>query len=138
MRLRPLFLICAMIVVTCVPATAQEKPAAQSDANQADVVAVLSATLRHMASAQEIFYSRNMRYAGEIDVLTSYDPVPGVTVRLVAIHPEFQGYAAEATHAALEGGNCVIFIGAEGTPEIATKREKKSQGMGRVACDSAG
>ena len=137
-HIRVVFVALTLTVIASSPAMAQETPpATDTVTGEAELVKVMSKALLQMASAQEVFYSKHMRYAGEIDVLSAFEPVPDVTVRLVTMHPNFQGYAAEATHPALEGRNCVIFIGAEGTPGIATKREQKSNGMGRVACDSA-
>ena len=96
----------------------------------------MRASLRDLMSHQEVFYSEHLRYAGEVDVLKEYKAREGVTVRIVGIHPRFQGYTAEATSPALDGKSCVFWVGTDGTPVEKTKRDQKSGEQGRVACDA--
>ena len=96
----------------------------------------LSKDLKTVMSHQEIFYSRNNRYAGELSVLLNMPVHEGTELRIVGIHPAFQGYAVEASNSGLSGLKCVGYVGAGGTPIPVTKFGNRPKQGGTVVCDS--
>jgi hypothetical protein len=133
--------VAAMLgVMVSAQATAAQEPVTPTDSAQH----ALRATLRMLASAQEIHYSRHFSYATDAGTLTAalrdgWRIPEQVQVRIVFASD--RGHGTVATHPLLQGQSCVMWIGdVTVAPELLTARERYN-GVGRpgrVTCDFDG
>jgi len=78
----------------------------------------IQSDLRNMASEQELYFDRNLSYAGAVTDLTDFNTSDGVVVTVT--YAAQDGWAANATHPSLGGKKCGYFTGnapaAQGAP----------------------
>ena len=97
------------------------------------------ASLRAVASMQNVYYQEHGTFSADIEVLKQIPGckiAEGVTVTIV--YASENGFGMEATHPEYEGRSCVQWYGEPGVvPVVATKKEGKrgDESPGRVVCD---
>jgi hypothetical protein len=94
--------------------------------------------LRNLIAAQDLYLSGNGVYAGDVTLLPSFHPMPGVEVRIQHAHND--GWAATETFSANGSPrSCTIWVGSVGSMERpATAVERKTYPEAEVACDGDG
>jgi prepilin-type N-terminal cleavage/methylation domain-containing protein len=78
-------------------------------AKDRSLISTMTADLRSLATEQEIYFDRNLAYAGNLADLVDYAPSPGVTITLTIAQTD--GWAGNAVHASLAGKQCGLFTG---------------------------
>jgi len=69
-------------------------------ADQKEFLALVRTQIKHMASAEEVYYSEHYGYTTVIDSLTAYQPDPNVFADIVQANP--RGWSAVFTHPGLD------------------------------------
>lgn len=73
------------------------------------LLATITGDLRNMAAEQEIYFEKNLAYAGALTDLNGWVPSPGVSIAIT--YAMSDGWAATGTHGSLVSGQCGIFTG---------------------------
>jgi hypothetical protein len=90
--------------------------------------ALVSETLDKLVTAQEGFFYDSAHYARSLPSLRTFQPPPGVRVS-VAVADTAHSWSGTATHDALSGGQCVVWVGRAPTtlPEAARAPENETK-----------
>jgi len=78
-------------------------------ARDRSLFAALQSDLRNMGAHQELYFGKNLSYAGVVANLPDYSVTPGVTINIT--YAASDGWAANATHVSLGGRQCGYFTG---------------------------
>jgi hypothetical protein len=137
----PLFLCVSFAVVAHAQATRQYAshpvaPATESEAEAAYRVTMgqMRSDLRNLITAQELYETGNHAFAGDVDLLPTFHPIPGARVEITT---HSQGWTAVES---LGGGRtCAIWVGTVAKDDRpATALEHKTFPEAEVACDGDG
>jgi hypothetical protein len=97
----------------------------------------MRAGLRNLIMAQEMYWTANHRYTGDVGALAAYAPMTGVQVDIG--HATTDGWTARATFPGAPGRSCVIWAGPVPTVDRpATDDERKTFPEAEVSCDGDG
>jgi hypothetical protein len=131
---RPVAFLCVVVHFAAGTLTAQTSdvtgPAAPPSTEvAAALVKDMYASLRNLIVSQENFYSDHNEYGHTLSLTDSAQvqilPRPAVTLTLTYVTRN--AWTARATHSALPGLSCVIFIG-----KIPPSRQLKTRDLGRL------
>src|SRR5579862_6664532 len=123
--------VCAAVVAQAQPtrqyASRPVAPTASTEAEAAyrTTMGQMRSDLRNLITAQELYQTGNQKFAGDIDLLPTFHPIPGAHIEIISA--DAQGWAATEsmpTGAGL-GRTCVIWVGAIATGDRpATEAER--------------
>ena len=118
-------------------ARAAANPLSAASPSAADLRLQVEENLRAMVQIQNEFFGNYGTYTDELD-FSGFEATSGVRVRMIRATPN--GWAAVASHEALEGESCVVWVGvAEHLADLpVTARERKVATEGMPACDGDG
>ncbi len=116
-------------------------PAAASEADAAyrATMGQMRSDLRNLITAQELYQTGNRAFAGNIDLLPTFKPIPGAHIEILSAGA--QGWAAvESMPTSFGlGKSCVIWVGSVASGERpTTEAEHKTFPEAEVACDGDG
>ncbi len=116
-------------------------PKATSAADAAYLASMgqMRSDLRNLITAQELYQTGNMKFAGNIELLPTFHPMMGAKVDIVSV--ESNGWAAVETLpvGAGVGHSCVVWVGSiDKTDRPTTESERKTFPEAEVACDGDG
>jgi hypothetical protein len=88
-------------------------------------------TLRRLVAAEESFFAENGAYSDELSLI-GLTPDKNTTIRFLWLSRD--GWAASGTHTALEGRDCVVFVGQSKAPPTTLKYVRSGR-EGVTVCD---
>jgi prepilin-type N-terminal cleavage/methylation domain-containing protein len=87
-------------------------------ARDRSLYSVMQSDLRNLSAEQEIYFDRNLSYAGLVTNMPDYSPSSGVTITVT--YAASDGWAGNASHPSIPGHQCGLFTGnapaAQGAP----------------------
>jgi hypothetical protein len=113
--------------------------ASEADAAYRTTMGQMRSDLRNLITAQELYQTGNHAFAGKIDLLPTFKPIPGAEIAIVSAGA--QGWAAVESMptSAGTGKSCVIWVGTVAAGERpTTQSEHKTFPEAEVACDGDG
>lgn len=120
-------------VETKTPAPRRTRDDRAKGGNEEESFASMRSSLRRLLQAEVTFFAENGAYSEDLPLI-GFTPDRSVTTRFLWISPE--GWAASATHPALEGKDCVIFVGQAQTPPTTLKYVRHAP-EGVPVCDDS-
>jgi hypothetical protein len=121
------FLLVAVAALCAVPPAESQAAPQSSGASGAAVIQSMTADLRRIVSANEVYKAKNKRYAATVGDLTSYHASSGVTVEFLSVAAT--GWSGKATASGLPGKSCVVSVGTVATVP-------KTDATGRTGADA--
>jgi hypothetical protein len=115
-------------------------PAAESyDAAYRASMGQMRSDLRNLITAQELYQTGNHAFAGDIDLLPTFKPIPGAHVEIVTAGANGWAAVESMPTNAASGKSCVIWVGSVANGDRpSTEAEHKTFPEAEVACDGDG
>jgi hypothetical protein len=108
-----------------------QKDSRPSAAIENEGFAEIRRTLRRLVAAEESFFAETGAYSDELSLI-GLPPEKNTTIRFLWLSRD--GWAASGTHTALEGRDCVVFVGQAKAPPT-TLKYVRSGPEGVTVCD---